>query len=918
MGDIRVDDGDLRKQSAKNLQRRNQMKKKRGFWRFCFDLIIKSLLLTLLLATDFALFANAGNYSIFTTLGSINIEAVLIFAGIGALSLAIMLLSMILLPLDNVVLAAAFGAMGVALINQFATFDKNSLLLILFGEGLSDDVNVLLYKYSALIIGGVLFLIFYVLFKVLSKKLMLGLTLVMAGLCGWALSVSYFDSGRPIFRKVSDRPLSINNETEGQNLVFLAFNRMTSPNNLADLQTSQAAINAEKAFNNALGFYADNKFKLYPNAVIDRNRSAAENLFAMYNPENPDSAGNSAVVAKDSYFDLSRLHSEVAYLSKSSLMAGLKKQGFDINVYQVSDIGICHLSEVGNCVEKVAYPLAFPSDRVTLKDRVIVLAAQWVVSMGVVDSVNPLLGVIRYVADVKPYNFEATEVDVINSLNMLDMITTDISRKGGKQAYFAVVDFPSETFLYDEHCDMKIFEQWNSSKTAYVSLTTRQNSYLEQSSCLYGYLQKFIKQLDSIDEGNTTLIIAGISNPTELISMAKSDNLYQTIKPQLSGLAIRSPKSKIFAADYSVCTTAQLLDAYFNNRKGCREFAFVKESDKKINAAKAEAAQAKFSDDIISKAKAAFKTWFSGWAHANGYKESIGRPVEIKAASAVMPEDEATAAAPAAEEIVEDARMPQSAEMPQVNQSEAEEVLNAPETEAADDEPVLVDAAGEVIPETLFDNGLDPKFKVEEVKEVIKEEAAASAINDMPAMVEELPEIPSNLENMAAAASGSAEAGEAPAAEPKTVDNDDDTAPTILVPLTTTTPEPEVDNPKQGYDLNAAILEAKRKAQMSAQELASEKAEQVAKQQAEALQNIGDKAERVNETVKQQTQSLNEAKAAAAAAKKAAEDKAAAEAEKQKEELKKILVAPQTNGQKLSPEELKKQYHKMLSEGYNK
>ena len=94
MDDIRVDD-DPRRQSAKKLKNKVVEKKKRGFGGFLVDWFIKSLLMSIVLAIDFTLFVNSGNYKIFTDYGDINIEAMFIYAGIAAISFIVVLLFMI-------------------------------------------------------------------------------------------------------------------------------------------------------------------------------------------------------------------------------------------------------------------------------------------------------------------------------------------------------------------------------------------------------------------------------------------------------------------------------------------------------------------------------------------------------------------------------------------------------------------------------------------------------------------------------------------------------------------------------------------------------------------------------------------------------------------------------------------------------
>ena len=100
--------------------------------------------MTIVLAIDFTLFVNAGNYKIFTDFGSVNMEAMFVYAGIAAVSLVTVLLFMIILPLEDLLLSAVFAVTCVAVINLFAIFDKQSGLIVLVGEWFSSDINALL------------------------------------------------------------------------------------------------------------------------------------------------------------------------------------------------------------------------------------------------------------------------------------------------------------------------------------------------------------------------------------------------------------------------------------------------------------------------------------------------------------------------------------------------------------------------------------------------------------------------------------------------------------------------------------------------------------------------------------------------------------------------------------------------------
>ncbi len=836
MDDIRIDD-DPRKQSAKKIKKMASEDKGRGFGGFLFDWIIKSLLVCAVLAADFTLFANAGNYSIFTNYGNISIEAGMIYAGIAAFSFIVTLIMMILLPLDNLFVAAVLAVTVVGIINQFATFDKQSGLLILFGEWLSNDVNAMLYSYSHWIIAGAVFVISYIILKLLKRSLLLYVTLAVVGVCAWLMSESYFSPSKPLFRQLANN-LSVSDSDTDNNIVFLSFRDLTSINNLRNLNSKDNSLSTEKTLQNALGVLTKNKFTIYPNAMIERNSDAFDNLIAYYNSDGNGENNEVAVVTQNAYFDFGSLHPDTKYLDKSSLFENLKKQGYNINAYQINGIDICKLDNgrtVTSCYEKINYPILMPSDKVPLNDRIIILASQWLISMGVIKDVNPVLGIARYVFDdIKPYSFYVDKLNTFNSFNVFDMILADIDRKGGKQAYFALIDLPSETFVYDEYCSIKHIKQWvgdNSTPLAQVSLSARQNAYFDQSNCMYGYLNKFMKQLEinGLDK-NTTVVVAGVSTPALVNDLSESDFYRKMQAAQQVGLAIKPAKASKYNIDYSVCDAKQIIGSHFFGKKLCKDFASIKTTDKNLEYIKKMVKNDYYDNTYVDAADKKFTNWFSDWARNVGYspRKNDNSDNNVQSSETVVENDIADIPVELAQPKVMENEIQDEAEVALESiakvASEAdqaiENITQGVVINNTQDEENIENKAEEVIPSTLFDNGI-----VVEENEETKESEPAS--------------VPSK--------------------------------------------QMQPDNPKQGYDLNQVINEAKKKAQENV----------VASQQkvVEAKRTASNTQQDVAENVKKKV----------ATAKKT-----------QQQAVKNVLIAPKSNGKQLSPEELKKQYHEML------
>ena len=162
MDDIQID--------SKNQKSSKKSKKSRSAWQYMFDLIIKTILCGVILSIDFTLFANAGSYNLFSSAMYGNLEALYIYAGIGAVSFILMFISSFVRPLENIVLSIVLALFTVAIINQFATFEKHSGLLILFEGIFSDEANVFMYKNSHMIIALLVFVVSWIILSLLKRQ----------------------------------------------------------------------------------------------------------------------------------------------------------------------------------------------------------------------------------------------------------------------------------------------------------------------------------------------------------------------------------------------------------------------------------------------------------------------------------------------------------------------------------------------------------------------------------------------------------------------------------------------------------------------------------------------------------------------------------------------------------------------------
>ncbi len=629
MDDIHLDDP--RKFSAKQIKAAKlKAGDRRSLWQYLFDLLVKTLICATLIALDFTLFANSGSYNLFSSGMLPNMEVEFIYVGILGLSFVLMFIASFFRWLENMVLAACFALMTVAIVNQFAVFEKKSVLLVLFNGVFSDTINMMLYEYALWIVGGLAYILFWIVLKILSRSFLFYFMLLLLALLGWILSESYLNTSLQYFRTTGSAP-TLRSETAGDNLVFLSFNSLTSPNNLKNMyQTSKQHMNIMGSFNNALGFYSSNNFTLYPNALVQNPQQPFMNLIAAYNPDSGEDVSTHLMssVVRNQYFDFKTLQKDRLYLKDSSLYDMLRKDKYTIHVYQTRDVDTCYLDNklvTSDCKEKINTPISFANTQFNVMEKTVLLVGQWLNSTGFVPSLNPLLKMVEYVfyhPALKPLGFDINNLYALNSFKVLDLIAEKMDQQNGKQAYFAVIDLPSETYIYDEFCQLKPMSDWVSEETQpfyRVSVDNRRSSYADQVSCLYGYLEKFMRQLEG--KGlleDTTIVIEGLNVPLQLTKMQR-DYYRQLQETAQVTLAIRPANAKKANFDYSVCSVDEILNSYFFTHKSCTEFGQLKTTDKNMAQIKKMIEEDKYKNHMITTAQNSFRQWFSAWVAHNNF-----------------------------------------------------------------------------------------------------------------------------------------------------------------------------------------------------------------------------------------------------------------------------------------------------------
>ncbi len=623
MDDFNIEDP--RKTSAKQIKKTiEDQKDKKTILQYLFDLIFKTILCEALVLFDFVLFTNSGNYKFFSYGMELTPEIRNIIMGITAIVVIIMFLASFINKLDNLILSILCGGVFVAIINQFATFDKQSGLLIIFGGIFSDKINAILYEYSLWIIFALISLFSLYVFNKLKRQYIFYITFIACSMVGWLISEAYFNNESKYFRNIENKKTGIPSNDEDENFIYLSFKGLGSTNVLNNIsETIKNNSSMENSFYNLLGFYTNNNFTLYPNTTTDNFFNPFVNLALSYNPDfegkKEDLLLNNA--SKTSYFDFSSLQQNKFHLKSSSVMEKLAKENYQINIYQTRDIDMCQAGkniENFSCNEKISIPLNMSDTLLSDMEKTKLLLSQWLQSTGYIPSLNTVLNTINFVWSndfTKPLKFDPSELYAINSLKIFDIIIQDINDNKGKKAYFVGLDFPSSTYMYDDFCNLKPLDKWSSEHSvsgANIALSKRQEDYSQQLNCLVGILNNFIEKLKNNKQLNTTIIIEGLSNPLGI--SPKNKELYKNIQAEKQiSLAIHKLSENSSFIDYSLCPVNNVLSSFFFDTPGCNDIKHLTSSNDERNKILSESDFQKYSLQKMQNATSKFINWYPIW-----------------------------------------------------------------------------------------------------------------------------------------------------------------------------------------------------------------------------------------------------------------------------------------------------------------
>lgn len=598
-------------ESEKKPRRRKNSGSGLTYW---FELLSGILIVFCLLGTDFILFASSGPFSIFQSGGSLQPQVLYILIALLVLTAVVCFFFSALNILLNLLIAMTVYLFSIAVFNQFANFNTEAVS----GWQSGNYISVVL----AVIAFGVL---------TLTKKMTRAFICLAVVFC-FAMVLLKQSHGQPEFA-VKEEGVAAHGETEGR-LINIMLPNAAAYSYISHLKDSEAGIeNKKKLMAIMLGFYAQNGFKIYPNAYVTNNNPFVNAGHSLnYGFENIQDFLQNQVM-KSSHWQFSNRQNFEVYLKQNQMVADFKEKKYQINAYQSRGINLCSQDNrlnVYRCVSKINQPANLDTLKLSTAEKTEILLAQWLESTGwLKKGMNAVYDRLKsfYNPDKTPIiGMSYQNLYVLNSLKTINILMEDLAKDKGNNAYFVYLDMPADMYIYDELCRLKGTDEWiakdNLPWVEKSSPVDRRNAYIQQSLCIYGKLEQLLHTLRKNGQfDQTTIIIQGLNGLADLNGNKDKSIADDFMNGQMTALAIKGKDNKQLVINKSVCPVENIIKGFFNQEKKCAEFEGVTLSKTTKNTIKKLTSQVKFTSNKAQVALQEFHNWYKQW-HKNNYQSN--------------------------------------------------------------------------------------------------------------------------------------------------------------------------------------------------------------------------------------------------------------------------------------------------------
>ena len=622
---------EIQAKPEKKEQPKKAKKQGRSFSLYLWDLLIKTIITSLLLGADFLIFAGAGSYDMFGNSILLNTEVWCILLGIVIFSFVLMYILSFFDFLQNLAISAIMFYLTLAFFHQYAAFDEGSILSSMAANYISQDLGILLSNVSHIVIAvGLSILLFvFLTFATRTKNFVLLVLLLLLN-----ISIVYVQKVDPRehrkFEYTKEEVVMAHANPKKQ-FIYIGMPNMVSYAYLSELKSqfpknSPDVKEIDKTQDIMLGFYADNDFMLYPQAYTEKE-DAAQNFAKVLNANNnkPEKEYLLQKIYPESLWHFNYLNNKSTYLKESKIYDTFLKSKFSINAYQNDGIELCKINNdyaVSYCVEKNSLPIDFDNMKISTWDKTSMLAAQWLQSTGLFDNLSYIykgLHPFMNVDDMPLVGKSLADADIKNSLDVLDLLKQDLQKADGHTAYFVDLNMPGQGFIYDEYCHIRPMSEWQTNQnyawSKDINTSQKRQAYLKQVQCIYGSLQKFINELkaNKLDK-ETVIVLQGLSGMNGMFAPNEDEvPANKFMNQKFVDTAIKDPLKKGFKLKNEVCTTSEVLEQYLYRKEKCQEELNINIADKEKQAFLEKRHQFSISEDEVKKAQDSFAKWYQTW-----------------------------------------------------------------------------------------------------------------------------------------------------------------------------------------------------------------------------------------------------------------------------------------------------------------
>ena len=619
--------------SIKN-KRLGRPRKKRNWGVYLFDWLVKGLMLSLLISINFVLYSTSGNYKLFPSEYMLAPEILYILAGIFSVVIGVLFLFSFSSFFQNLISSFVVAGFVLAMLNQFALFDKTSILSVWVEQYLGAGPAQYFVGISHIVLAvaaGVCFFIFLVMASNQNIAYFTGVLLII--FVGILADAYLLRDKQEAYKVVYDNKLQGEQEN-GKKFIYIFLPNAAAYNYLEDMkETNTNSDTIQKTMDIMLAFYAKNNFMFYPNAYV-KELDPFMNMVKSFNNVNKQDAEAFTLknVIMDGYWRFDNISDEYVYLKDNHLFDTFRKAKYRISAYQSRGIDMCRKNNdiaVDKCVEKLNTPINFDVLNVSETEKIIVLFSQWINSTGLFPNKSTLYTLLKAVTNSDELPLVGIPYDglyVVDSLNSLDMAAEDIAKDKGNRAYFVFVDLPADMFVYNEFCKVKNPSKWLAMESlpwiVNKNLYNKRNAYMEQTECLYGKLEEFLGKLNKnglLDD--SVIVIQGVSGADDLRNVLDTRNFIADFKnKRLVTMAIRDPLKKKFSLNYDVCSAPDIVKQYLYKKGKCQELASMEMHDGAKDEIKETLKKLTISEENIHKAMVVFDSWYKDWEKASKIK----------------------------------------------------------------------------------------------------------------------------------------------------------------------------------------------------------------------------------------------------------------------------------------------------------